>query len=361
MNGQKLGTYSLSLNGSVITATTTQTAVFFGAKRVAVNGAAFVPDRLGSNMAGKYYPYGEDRGTPIQNDQVKYATYTRDSATGMDYADQRYYSNQFGRMMTPDPYTNSGRFTDPQSWNRYVYTRGDPINRRDPSGIDDCGGEGEAPCPIHEFFGCLLDPNSNVVLCPSSEGETPGCNAVSAKEGYCEYNVADPDSAGTKKVDATLYSLRRALDSDPNCLNFLETGIAGGDVSVFNKYYNQLMGFSGPPLAGATDFRGTDYSGYNGITGWIGSGYIVTINTSGAFFNAGQGVGYALNYDAQVSALQGGTQAGQFFILLHELAHFFQAQGFDQNDQTRGQQEFNNDLLWEKCSKTVQSAPGGHA
>ncbi len=39
--------------------------------------------------------------------------------------------------MTPDPYTNSGRLTDPQSWNRYAYTRGDPVNRYDPNGMDD--------------------------------------------------------------------------------------------------------------------------------------------------------------------------------------------------------------------------------
>jgi RHS repeat-associated protein len=136
VDGQKLGTYSLALNGSQITATTTQTAVFFGAKRVAVNGAVFVPDRLGSNTAGKYYPYGEDRGTPIANDQVKFATYTRDSATGMDYADQRYYSNQFARFMTPD--SSGVRSVDPGSWNKYAYAGNDPINRLDPSGRDWC-------------------------------------------------------------------------------------------------------------------------------------------------------------------------------------------------------------------------------
>ena len=76
-------------------------------------GAAFVPDRLGSNTAGKYYPYGEDRGTPIGNDQMKYATYTRDSATGMDYADQRYYSNQFGRFMTAGSLYFNGRMAIP--------------------------------------------------------------------------------------------------------------------------------------------------------------------------------------------------------------------------------------------------------
>ena len=140
VDGQKLGTYSVTL-GSQLTVMTTETAVFFGAKRVAVNGAAFVQDRLGSNTGssdqGKYYPYGEDRGSPLGNDQVKFATYTRDSATGLDYADQRYYSNQFGRFMTPDPYLPSAAPMDPASWNRYAYTRGDPVNRRDPFGLDD--------------------------------------------------------------------------------------------------------------------------------------------------------------------------------------------------------------------------------
>ena len=36
--------------------------------------------------------------------------------------------------MTPDPYSNSGRLNDPQSWNRYAYTFGDPVNWVDPDG-----------------------------------------------------------------------------------------------------------------------------------------------------------------------------------------------------------------------------------
>jgi hypothetical protein len=34
------------------------------------------------------------------------------------YADQRYYSNQFGRFMTPDRYLSSGGPSVPLSWNR---------------------------------------------------------------------------------------------------------------------------------------------------------------------------------------------------------------------------------------------------
>src|SRR5690348_1839749 len=59
-------------------------------------------DRLGS--IGKYYPYGEERNySALPNDQVKFATYTRDGVSGLDYADQRYYTSQLGRFMTPDP------------------------------------------------------------------------------------------------------------------------------------------------------------------------------------------------------------------------------------------------------------------
>jgi hypothetical protein len=43
--------------------------------------------------------------------------------------------------MTADPASSSGDPSDPQSWNRYAYTRGDPVNRIDPSGRTDCSPE----------------------------------------------------------------------------------------------------------------------------------------------------------------------------------------------------------------------------
>jgi RHS repeat-associated protein len=55
----------------------------------------------------------------------------------VQYADQRYYASNFGRFMSPDPYEASAGPKDPGSWNRYTYTRGDPINRADPWGTDD--------------------------------------------------------------------------------------------------------------------------------------------------------------------------------------------------------------------------------
>jgi hypothetical protein len=42
-----------------------------------------------------------------------------------------------GRFSQPDPYGGSYNFGDPQSMNRYAYTKNDPVNFRDPSGLDE--------------------------------------------------------------------------------------------------------------------------------------------------------------------------------------------------------------------------------
>jgi RHS repeat-associated protein len=142
VDGQRLGIYSFttppSEGGSPqLSALSKSLAVYFGGKRVGTvtNGATanFTQDRLGSN--GTYYPYGEARGQETQDD-VGFATYTQDSATGLDYADQRYYASNFGRFMSPDRHgPRNGR--KPLRWNRYTYVLGDPINLRDKSGLDE--------------------------------------------------------------------------------------------------------------------------------------------------------------------------------------------------------------------------------
>jgi RHS repeat-associated protein len=102
-------------------------------------GATLASDRLGSVQTGSrttYYPYGEERDA-TNNDTQKFATYTRDRATGLDYANARYYSSQIARFTTADPYGGSARGRRPQSWNRYAYVLNDPINHTDPSGLEE--------------------------------------------------------------------------------------------------------------------------------------------------------------------------------------------------------------------------------
>lgn len=60
---------------------------------------------------------------------------SRNSDACLDYANNRYYSNAYGRFMTPDRSWRSANLKNPQSWNRYSYVVGDPVNRNDPSGL----------------------------------------------------------------------------------------------------------------------------------------------------------------------------------------------------------------------------------
>jgi RHS repeat-associated protein len=131
--GQKLGAYNLSVNNGALVATCTGYYEYFGGKMIKNSGGYINQDRLGSR--GKYFPYGQDRGSNPSNGSEKFATYTRDAETGLDYAQNRYHSSGDGRFLSPDPYQASAGPEDPGSWNRYSYVGGDPINYYDPSGL----------------------------------------------------------------------------------------------------------------------------------------------------------------------------------------------------------------------------------
>ena len=132
--GHKYGTWQINPSSGVLLKASV-TKQWFGNRLVSPQ------DRLDSR--GKYFPYGQERTgiTPPNpaNDQEEFASYTRDAATGLDYADQRYYESLIGRFMRPDPFGGSARRSARQSWTRYNYTNNDPVNNFDPSGLDAFG------------------------------------------------------------------------------------------------------------------------------------------------------------------------------------------------------------------------------
>jgi RHS repeat-associated protein len=78
-----------------------------------------------------HYPYGESWYN-ASNDKLLFTSYERDSESGNDYAQARYYVSRLGRFSSTDPLT--GSTSDPQSLNRYVYGRDLPVVLVDPSG-----------------------------------------------------------------------------------------------------------------------------------------------------------------------------------------------------------------------------------
>ena len=156
-NGQKLATYALSVwqqypqysSQPYLVATSTGTNYYFGGKLIKNTGGYVTPDRLGSN--GKYFPYGQERPSATTDGKEKFATYFRDSETGLDYADQRYHQPGMGRFMRPDSYGGSAKAKAPGSWNRYAYVGGDPVNTIDPTGQEGLG------------MGFACDPGTNAM------------------------------------------------------------------------------------------------------------------------------------------------------------------------------------------------------
>ena len=180
--GQKLATYQLTpqwLQGYTpsiwMQVTLASSDQYFGGRRLAVL------DQLGS--AGTYFPWGEDTRAPrIRRTRGVMLPTGATRERMMDYANNRYYSNAYGRFMTPDPYKASGRPSNPQTWNRYTYTGGDPVNRIDPSGTDYVTRSIQACATVTQVSSAAIPGGPG--FCDASEGPGACTSACVAVDGF---------------------------------------------------------------------------------------------------------------------------------------------------------------------------------
>lgn len=81
----------------------------------------------------------------------------RDTETGLDYFGARYYDATIGRFLSVDPHANSYNDITP-----YHYCHNNPLNRIDPTGMDDKDDERNIWEKIKEtivdFFSSILPP-----------------------------------------------------------------------------------------------------------------------------------------------------------------------------------------------------------
>jgi RHS repeat-associated protein len=312
--------------------------IYFGGKLIVSNGQGVVLDRLGSVVARavdvnssvferhSYFPYGEERtsnGLPTANNRDKFGTYFRDASTGLDYADQRYYSSQFGRFASSDPYQASGGTNDPSSWNRYGYVGGDPINRFDQSGT--CWASVSAGgTTSSEYYDCTSLLASSL-LASSTPYKPP--SPTSSLAQYVDVHPSDAlDIAQARKaigqdVKLALAALgkkdcskhfgteqSRAGSWDPKTVLSTIFSTSGGYVGGTSAYVGFAVYKSYPILAAATVGPAV-FAGGN--TGGVAVGFRVDINAQN-WNDMGVGTGnIGLQYQA----------AG----LLHEMGHIYSA------------------------------------
>ena len=137
-----------------------------------------------------YLPFGEEisrAGYGADNLRQKFTSYERDIETDLDFAEARYYNNNHGRFTAVDPLMASGDPANPQTFNRYIYVRNNPLILTDPTGL----------------IGDYYDRNGNFL---ASDGVKDGLVY------FADYSYTDTngDVYGTNVVKTTLEAVQNA-------------------------------------------------------------------------------------------------------------------------------------------------------
>jgi RHS repeat-associated protein len=114
---------------------------------------ATTTDETGAKVQDcEWYPFGDLKGCTTNSNLYAYtpygyADYERDSETGLDHMQFRYYNSRIGRFMGAD--LLDGDISDPSTLNKFSYSLNDSVNRFDPLGLRDCLAPGGkvVPCP----------------------------------------------------------------------------------------------------------------------------------------------------------------------------------------------------------------------
>ena len=236
--------------------------------------------------------------------------------------------------MTPDRYQASAGSRDPQSWNRYAYTRGDPVNRIDQGGTCDQSADTDFSVTV-----CGGDDENSDINYEPQRTTSPNSSGGNSKT----IKVTQLQKSGDK-YEKVADTFQKILDSiDPDCLAYLDSG--GGQ--TVQSYVSDLLAYD---LLAVGLFSKNMYAAFTGSGGTSldpGDAAMV-VNTQGAFFRSN---GYVDN-----GKIQGGSTKADVFILLHELGHALSAQGFQDDGpgaKNANAGKENDQLIDTKCQKTL--------
>ena len=289
-NGVPVKSYFYGANGEVLaegagSSNLTAEYIYFNGKRVArvdLPGNAvhyYLSDHLGStsmvvSAAGAiedesdYSPFGTEYAiASAGQNPFKFTGKERDSESGNDYFNARYYASSMGRFMTPDfggplediapdpvPWAD---FEDPQSLNLYGYAHNNPVTNSDPDGHD-----------------CVVQTRT------SDKSES-----VSVSSGTCN-GVKTGDGQSATYVPGTVNSVQAGQDGRSIDIGY--TPYQGGGTGVFNAnaapypdrpglaYGFNQQGYRTLGTAGATMNDPRTYAAWFGASAVVGGALVAS-------------------------------------------------------------------------------------
>jgi RHS repeat-associated protein len=177
---------------------------------------------------------GDPRGSCYNGTTIRqqFTSKERDAETGLDFYEARYMSSAQGRFTSPDPF--GGHFSDPQTLNRYVYGRNNPLRFTDSTGLDfylDCKGE-NAGCNNGHVGVTTSDENGKLNFTPTLVQNDANGNLVDQHgaqySGSFDQHGIQFSAAGS----TTTYSGEFAANTPATTLS--GSGIFAGFTGVFN-------------------------------------------------------------------------------------------------------------------------------
>ncbi len=204
----------------------------------------------------EFDPYGKllyEWTAAVNLNTKKFTGYERDAATGLDYAQARMYTSEWGRFMSPDPAgLSSANKQSPKSFNRYNYTEGNPSNHRDPTGKNmrdasgDCMNFYDSEFGYWSPFDCYDG---------DGDGDGTGTGLIGSNVGDTGASLSVQDNEAAYFAETQLLSALKnpSATCTDNVIKPLQA--LGLDVSKFIDYLSK----------GITIYNGTE-------TTWLASG-----------------------------------------------------------------------------------------
>ena len=260
------------------------------------------------------------------------------------------YASSYGRFNTPDRYQASASGandpTTPQTWNRYAYVLGDPVNHTDRRGMyldaDECIDNPDACVAEDQSGGAATTPGSpcygNYFVatgqesCPdwSDDPQQAGAGCGITRGQYYSYDCLTQSGGQWNQFESSLNSVKSLLINDPKCEKFLASTVG---IQDFTLDVANLSSFFAVANSFSLNVTGANAPGTSATTYDV-SGFTTIIN---------------------FQTFQQETPSQQRDTILHEMAHWLDAKGFSQSDLgSSGGQSHNEKLLKKNCSKTIK-------